>query len=203
MTVATASFPVSLQVLIDARLDSIERMLIGRVPRADRIAIVEEVESQIHELLGDRDPESLTPDDLLDVLRRLDPPEAYLAHQNETKTEPTEFYSVPSVPKSAKSLQGPKLKARIGGIFGICSLGLMLLAPLAYFFALMLDSEVVLLLGLGATWVMGIVCGLVGVILCIQTRRQGAFAIMGLVMAALSLPIWLIACPIGALVFFS
>ena len=203
MTVSAASFPVSLQVLIDARLDSIERMLIGRVPRADRIAIVEEVESQIHELLGDRDPESLTPDDVLDVLRRLDPPEAYLANQNETKTEPKEFYWVPSATQPGTSPRTKGLQARIGGIVGICSLAFILLAPLAYFVAVLFESEALLLFSIAVLCITGTVSSIFGIALCLPVRRQGTFAIVGLITAALSLPIWLIACPMGLLVFFS
>jgi hypothetical protein len=43
MTVATARISESLQTLIDSRLDTIDRMLMGRVGRAERMAIVREV----------------------------------------------------------------------------------------------------------------------------------------------------------------
>ena len=45
MTV-TASIHVSesLQTLIDCRLDTIDRMLLGRLPRSERMEIVREVE---------------------------------------------------------------------------------------------------------------------------------------------------------------
>ena len=39
MTVAPVRLPESLQALIDARLDTVDRMLLGRVPRPDRMAI--------------------------------------------------------------------------------------------------------------------------------------------------------------------
>ena len=67
-----------MQALVDARLDTIDRMLLGRVARQDRLAIVREVESQIHDLLGEPRPRPLDRDDVLAVLARLDPPEAYL-----------------------------------------------------------------------------------------------------------------------------
>ena len=47
MMVATARISDSVQTLIDSRLDTIDRMLLGRLSRQDRLAIVREVESQI------------------------------------------------------------------------------------------------------------------------------------------------------------
>ena len=84
MTVATDQriyLSESLQSLIDSRLETIERMLLGRVARAERMAIVREVESQIHELLGERETDELSREDVLAVLARLDPPEAYLPEE--------------------------------------------------------------------------------------------------------------------------
>ena len=46
--------PESLQALIDSRLDTIDRMLLGRLPRGERLEVVREVESQIFELLQER-----------------------------------------------------------------------------------------------------------------------------------------------------
>jgi hypothetical protein len=74
--------PEFLQVLIDSRLDTIDRMLLGRLPRAERLEVVREVESQVFELLqGRSDGGEVTRDDVLDALRRLDPPEAYLPEE--------------------------------------------------------------------------------------------------------------------------
>jgi len=88
MTVTTAQISDSLQTLIDSRLDTIERMLLGRIPRQDRLAIVREVESQIHELLQANDSEELTREDVLAVLARLDPPEAYIPEESESERVP-------------------------------------------------------------------------------------------------------------------
>src|SRR5271166_1244843 len=89
MTV-TASIHVSesLQSLIDCRLDTIDRMLLGRLPRSARVEIVREVESQIFELLGARNNDELTREDVLAVLGRLDPPEAYLPDEPRTELLP-------------------------------------------------------------------------------------------------------------------
>lgn len=78
MTVATAQISESLQTLIDSRLDTIDRMLLGRLSRQERLAIVTEVESQIHELLHANDADELTREGVLAVLARLDPPEAFI-----------------------------------------------------------------------------------------------------------------------------
>ena len=70
--VATTQIAESLQTLIDSRLDTIDRMLLGRLPRSERLEIVREVEGQIHELLGERGSDELTREDVLAVLARLD-----------------------------------------------------------------------------------------------------------------------------------
>lgn len=90
---ATASMPATLldegaQALIDSRLDTIERMLLGQVPRADRLAIVREVEAQIHDLLAARNPDDTDRDAVLAALGRLDPPEAYLPDEVGTRMVP-------------------------------------------------------------------------------------------------------------------
>ena len=51
----------SLQALVDSRLDTIDRMLMGRVPRQDRLSIVREVEAQVFDLLQERDGEDYHP----------------------------------------------------------------------------------------------------------------------------------------------
>src|SRR6516165_12298038 len=78
----------SIQALIDCRLDTIDRILMGRLPRAERVNIVREVESQIFELLGQRHNDELDREDVLTVLRRLDPPEAYLPDESGSEPSP-------------------------------------------------------------------------------------------------------------------
>ncbi len=68
----------SLQRLVDARLDAIERHLIdARMPRNERQDIVSSVEDQIFELLGRTGKEEPSREDVLQVLCSIDPPEAY------------------------------------------------------------------------------------------------------------------------------
>lgn len=65
--------------LIDARLDAIERALMASgMTRADRSQIVSAIEDQIVEMLNQQGSDDPTREDVLQVLARIDPPEAYL-----------------------------------------------------------------------------------------------------------------------------
>src|SRR6516165_7522594 len=86
MSVGTMQLSESLQALVDARLDTIDRMLLGRTTRSDRLAIVREVESQLFELLHEQGRDELTREDVLAVLSRIDPPEAYLPDEEDPQT---------------------------------------------------------------------------------------------------------------------
>src|SRR5262245_28692687 len=116
MTVATMPLLGSQQALIDARLDTIDRMLLGRVPRQDRLAIVKEVEAQVFELLQERDTEELDRDDVLAVLARLDPPEAYLPEEagEEPASSPMRSRTRLIEPKRKGDLQVAKASGILG-----------------------------------------------------------------------------------------
>src|SRR5262245_52034134 len=122
MTVAAVQIPESLQTLIDSRLDTIDRMLLGRLPRHERLEIVGEVESQIFELLQDRDGGGgggeLTREDVLAVLARLDPPEAYLPE--EAGTPPSDAPRVRHSPSAIFPTRS--LESRLGKLSGILGL---------------------------------------------------------------------------------
>ncbi len=122
MTTAIAvRLPESLQALVDSRLDTIDRMLMGRVPRQDRLSIVREVEAQVFELIQERDAEELSREDVLAVLARLDPPEAYLPE--ETGVEPRSP-RVTSRPHAVQPVRTGNLKvAKVSGIVGLLSIG--------------------------------------------------------------------------------
>ena len=60
MTTVAVELSGSLQALVDCRLDTIDRLLMGRMPRQDRLAIVREVEAQVFELLQERGREELS-----------------------------------------------------------------------------------------------------------------------------------------------
>lgn len=81
MNALTAGLTPPLQQMIDERLDTIDRVLLmAGVARDERRTTVAEVESQIHEMLSQRsaDPQRA---DVLSVLARLDPPEAYVPEE--------------------------------------------------------------------------------------------------------------------------
>jgi hypothetical protein len=184
MTVATAQISESLQVLIDSRLDTIDRMLLGRLSRQDRLGIVREVESQIHELLEECNTEELTREDVLGVLARLDPPEAYLPE--ETAGRPR---SVAATVPTRVSQRPPNLNAKAGrasGLLGLGSIGLLLLLPVFWVIAFALQSDVLVLVLGGGTLVLTLIAAIVGLVLGIVARKSGNWAIVGIVTSAVS-----------------
>jgi hypothetical protein len=70
-----------LRILIDERLDAIDRILLKvHVSYSERRSIVAEVETQIFELLS-RKTEHPTRDDVVAVIDSLDPPESYIPEE--------------------------------------------------------------------------------------------------------------------------
>jgi hypothetical protein len=185
MTVATMQITESLQTLIDSRLDTIDRMLLGRLPRSERLEVVREVEGQIHELLGERADDDLTREDVLAVLARLDPPEAYLPEEfdGERPASSPRKLSAPLVrPAPRPSFQA----AKVGGIVGIVSLSLMMCLPLGYGFAMLTGSEIAMILLWSATAGLMFLGGIIGLSLGIYARLNGPWAIVGLVTGVFS-----------------
>src|SRR5439155_786776 len=106
--------------------DTIDRMLLGRVPRMDRLAIVREVEGQIYDLLQERGDDEPDRDDVLAVLARLDPPEAYLPDAEDGAPAAVR---IPMVARAARPGRDPvPAVSRASGIVGLCALGLFMLA---------------------------------------------------------------------------
>jgi hypothetical protein len=192
LTTAAPALAESLQALIDARLDTVERMLLGQVPRPDRLAIVNEVEAQIHELLGDRDPQLLTSDDVLEVLRRLDPPEAYLSSENlDARTAEHHVRRAATIVSTAPKTSAGR-EGSIGGVAGLCAFGLVVLMPLFYLLAMASDSTVIFFGGLACLSLVGIAGSIAGLVLSIRGRQQGVLPVLGLIGSSLALPIWLL-----------
>jgi hypothetical protein len=183
-TIAAASLSESLQKLIDARLDTIDRMLLGRVNRHDRLAIVREVESQIHDLLQDRDPGSLDREDVLAVLARLDPPEAYLPDEPDETSTAAWTSSAPRVPSRD---QGRRSRAgRVSGIVGLVSMGMILVSVAMFFLAELAESEIILFVVTFGTLGLTFVLGVVATTLAAYVKLRGAWAVVGLVTGILS-----------------
>jgi hypothetical protein len=185
MTVVTGQLSESLQTLIDTRLDTIDRMLLGRVGRQDRLAIVREVESQIFELLQERDGRELGRDDVLAVLARLDPPEAYLP--DETDGEPPVVRrSAP--PRAAAPLRkGDSRLARASSVLGLSALALVLISPLLWVVLGLTESEALLILGSLATIGSMFAVSLLGLVLGVVSRLGSVWAVVGVVTSVLAL----------------
>jgi hypothetical protein len=185
MTVGTAQLSEGLQTLIDSRLDTIDRMLLGRISRQERLDIVREVESQIHELLYERHGDELTRDDVLAVLARLDPPEAYIP---EDTTDLPGSARPSSHPGQARSALKPDSRAgRVGGVMGIVALALMLFLPLGWLIGESLGSEAVLFVLCGGDLLLIIVSSILAIVLGIYSRRTGPWALVGIVTGILAL----------------
>jgi VIT1/CCC1 family predicted Fe2+/Mn2+ transporter len=194
MTGTMVQLPRELEMLIDSRLDTIERMLVGRVPRQDRLAIVREVESQIYELLQEGEHEEPSRDSVLAVLARLDPPEAYLPDDT-TRNRPGAGSPVSPAGVRMMPVQKPgNLRAaQASGILGLIALFLPLLSPLPYALGMALQSEIVMIAGWGAEILAVLALGVVGIVLGIYSRFKGAWAIVGVVTSAWSILLVLVA----------
>ena len=127
-TMAAVGLSDAVQTLIDARLDTIDRMLLGRVPRSDRLAIVREVEGQIHDLLAERGSDEPDRDDVLAVLARLDPPEAYLPEESDGAAPAVR------VPSAPRAVAPPCRRSRAPAASWASALGLFLLVPVFFGF---------------------------------------------------------------------
>ena len=186
-TIAETRLSADLQGLVDARLDTIDRMLLGRVDRQDRLAIVREVEGQIFELLAGRDAGTLDRDDVLAVLARLDPPEAYLP-DDEAPSRPR----APRGPSAPRDLV-PARRAPSGGIglsAGILGMGsvtwVLFCASLETGLFHGADQGVLKFLFFGSMG-LGFLASILAIIFAARTRLRGAWAVVGLVTGILGL----------------
>ena len=188
MTTITAS-PLSetLQTLVDARLDTIDRMLLGRVDRQDRLAIVREVESQIFDLLAARDPEALDRDDVLAVLARLDPPEAYLPDESGHEPGHARFTAGPRAVRPSTH-PNPRI-AVAGAILGMISVFMVFLSVLMVFNGSNYGNGFAAYLLIFGPIVLTFLLGLLAVNFAAWVRLRGGWAITGLVTGVLSLVI--------------
>jgi len=179
VTLATERLPRQLQRLIDARLDTIDRMLLGRLPRADRLAITREVEGQVYEQLGERSGDELDREAVLAVLAQLDPPEAYIPEEG--GYEATAVLLPSRAVGRADRGATERKPAKVLGVLGLVLLGLVVLWPVTFLLMELSEADelgVVLLLiesGLMA------VAGVPVFVLSIVWRRGGGWAVVGIV----------------------
>jgi HAAS len=188
-TMTSVRVAESLQMLIDSRLDTIDRMLLGRLPRAERLEIVREVESQIFELLQERTSDEPTREDVLAVLARLDPPEAYLPEE----TGETGALSRPVVGSARPAASpSPRVPPRRKAALASGVLGLATLVLLSFIFPVVIGLAN---MGIGTAaliiWYMltavALIGSITGIALAVRARLQGNWAITGLVLGILNL----------------
>jgi hypothetical protein len=199
-TVQRTQLSGAVQSLIDNRLDTIDRMLVGRVARAERMAIVREVESQIHELLNERETDALSREDVLSVLARLDPPEAYLPEED----RPINLAPATAglIRSTARPIDSGNIRvARASAMLGLAGVASAItVLPCAYMIASLFDAAV---LGFGlvvATILVMFVSGVLSIALGRFARKSGALALVGIVSGALSVAFALFLV-IGAILF--
>jgi hypothetical protein len=178
------------RALIDARLEAVERALFGRMSRAERLDIVGEVESRIDELLRESCSPGAEPsrDDVLAVLSRLDPPEAYLDFESGEAFRQPSFERIMSRPRLETANLDDKLRRRsmVGGICGIVGLFAAFLAPAFYLLAQALESFIVLFLGIGGCLVICLVAGTASLVLSGLGQLRTGWSIAGLVLGVIS-----------------
>jgi hypothetical protein len=183
-TIAASPLTDALQTLVDARLDTIDRMLLGRVNRQDRLAIVREVESQIFDLLPRHDG-PIDRDDVLAVLARLDPPEAYLSDEDS-----------PAEARAGRILTTPRAYSRpdeaqparfelASGILGIVSILVITFAWLVVITEIG-DETAAELMFLGAVG-LTFVTSILAIVFAAKVRLRGAWSLVGLVTGVLCL----------------
>jgi len=177
-------------MLIDARLDAIDRALLGRVSRAERLDVVGEVESRIDELLHARcGPSEPSREDVLAVLAQLDPPEAYLEGDDEPAGRPRAFAG-PRRPSSvAGAATAPVFDFRRcdwwSGVSGLLALAAVLLIPALYLVVILTKSELILLVGGAFLILWGLGASAAAVVLAAMSRLCGRWSAVGLVLGLL------------------
>jgi hypothetical protein len=183
MSVATTELSRSTQHLIDSRLDTIDRMLLGRVPRQERIEIVREVEAQIFEQLYERGADEWSRDDVLAVLGRLDPPEAYLPEEEgELSAVRSRISSGPNAGQRSPVGRGDARAAKVSGILGLVAISLLLLGcPSAIGMAVLAQSQAVLFIAGGGVLALSFIGSSLAIVLAAYSRLAGAWALVGLV----------------------
>jgi hypothetical protein len=111
----------SLQKLVDARLDNIDRALLSTdVGRYERRQIVSAVEDQIQELVARIDKEEPSREDILRILSSLDPPEAFGSGSMHAELDQETFRPVN---RFARSSQASRAEPR-GNTIAIVSVAL-------------------------------------------------------------------------------
>ncbi len=128
--------------------------------------------------MQERAGEEPTREDVLAVLARLDPPEAYL-------TDDEGFARTPARGAAPVSIvaRGPRDRSKLASasaILGIVALAAIVLFPLGYGGTFALQNEFVALFTWGLASLLMFVCGLLALILGVRARKSGGWAISGI-----------------------
>lgn len=201
MSVATTELSRSTQHLIDSRLDTIDRMLLGRVSRQERLEIVREVEAQIFEQLHESGADEISREDVLAVLGRLDPPEAYLPEEaGEAGPVLARTSPRPRALQAQPVRRGDPRAGRVSGILSLVGMALIMLGgPLTFVLVLATNSTTVFYLFGGGIFALTFIVSTLAITLASYVRLESPWAIVGLVNGILSI---LASLGFGALVFF-
>lgn len=191
MPTLAQTLPTHLQPLIDIRLDTIDRILLGRIPRADRIAIVEEVSNQIEEMLARKEKDQPEREDILEVLGRLDPPEAYLPEAQGFQEAPVSYTYSPE--KNSKPGTGSTQGSRIWLLGLLAGLGACLFGFIVPLIGLLLtvatDSIAIFLVLFTLPGITSLLLSIAAIVLGIMnpTKKVGDYILM--VFSGLTLPV--------------
>jgi len=160
MTVASAPLTDSMQALIDARLDTIDRMLLGRVHREGVLA----------------------------VLARLDPPEAYLPDEavDGPMTSGVASARVAPLARPTRPGAGQGKLTRISGILGMIAFGLVLVAPILLIIAELMGSQGLFYFSFAVLIFLVSVSGIAAATLAIYARLRDSWAVAGLLLGIIS-----------------
>ena len=119
MTELLTELAPSIQKLIDARLDNIDRALLSSdISRFERRQVVSAVEDQIMELVSRIDRDEPSREDILRILASLDPPEAYGSGSMQQANEPQTYRPDARSELSRRSANSSEPK---GGVLAIVS----------------------------------------------------------------------------------
>jgi hypothetical protein len=195
MNAAKLELPEALRSLIDNRLDTIERVLMqGNAPRVERRSILDDTETQILEMLwteaGDHEP---TRSDLLRVLGRLEPPEAFAGEHVESTQAARKARNSVFRPCEGVSITKPTystigILACVGGL-----VTLVFNLPATVFSYLILDDEIIGLALTGFLVMVGLPALVLGILYAIALAQSHG-RLRGLTCAAIGIT----ALPISA-----
>ena len=148
-----------------------------------------EVEAQIFEQLHERGAEDPSREDVLAVLGRLDPPEAYLPDEaGEAGPVPPRISTGPRAGRSQPVRKGDPPGAKASGILSLVAMSLILLGcPIVLGLVVATSSVAVLYILGGGILTLAFICSILAITLAVYSRLANAWAIVGLVNGILAI----------------